>query len=68
MVPLTGAASTVEDDPLGPSAQPVAIMATVYLRNLKCVYANTRIESLMSQDEDEVSEQGQKTGRFISHA
>jgi hypothetical protein len=25
-------------------------------------------ESLMSQDEDEVDEKGQKTGRFISHA
>jgi hypothetical protein len=28
VVPLTGAASTVEDDPLGPSAQPVAVTTT----------------------------------------
>ncbi|KAG1794953.1 uncharacterized protein BJ212DRAFT_1291653, partial [Suillus subaureus] len=31
-------------------------------------YRAALTESLMSQDEDEVSEQGQKMGQFISHA
>ncbi|KAG1829703.1 hypothetical protein EV424DRAFT_1316465, partial [Suillus variegatus] len=31
-------------------------------------YRAALTESLMSQDEDEVNEQGQKTGHFISHA
>ncbi|KAG2050545.1 hypothetical protein BDR06DRAFT_1011194 [Suillus hirtellus] len=79
VVPLTGAASTVEDDPLGPSAQPVAVTTTshaklqshargkleVRIRKYENLpedsefghekYRAALTESLMSQDEDEMS-------------
>ncbi|KAG1736379.1 hypothetical protein EDD22DRAFT_959764 [Suillus occidentalis] len=92
VVPLTGVASTVEDDPLRPSAQPVSITTTsraklqshargkleVCIRKYENLpedsefghekYRAALTESLMSQDEDEVSVQGKKTGQFVSHA